>query len=137
MFNCSREVVEEVKHSKVGWIHGVMWHPERYHLFRERGVKLIQGEKMISYSDSNGKQLWDYTLYGTFTVNPGVSAPCTSVTGSPKIYDNSWSVASNTPSRSGNKATGKITMQKKFSGSVVQTVSKTVTLTCDANDKLS
>ena len=67
---------------------------------------------MISYSDSNGKQLWDYTLYGTFTVNPGVSATCTSVTGSPKIYDNSWSVASNTPSRSGNKATGKITMQK-------------------------
>ena len=35
-------VVEEVKHSKFGWIHGVMWHPERYHPFREHDMKLIQ-----------------------------------------------------------------------------------------------
>lgn len=95
------------------------------------------GRKTISFKDSNGKLLWDYSVYGVFTVNPGVSATCTSVTGLPKIYDNSWSIVSNKPSRSGNKATGTITMQKKVLGTVAQTVTETATLTCDANGKLS
>ena len=95
------------------------------------------GSKTITFKDSNGKILWKYTLSAIFVVNPGVSATCKSASGTPFIYDNSWSVVSNKPSRSGNKATGTITMQKKLLGTVVQTTTQTVNLTCDANGNLS
>lgn len=95
------------------------------------------GAKALTFKDSNGKLLWTYTLAATFIVNPGVNATCKSATGAPSISDNSWSVVSNVPSCSGNKATGKITMQKKVLGTVAQTTTQTVTLTCDANGNLS
>lgn len=95
------------------------------------------GRKVISFKDSNGKLLWDYTISAVFTVNPGVSATCKTCAGTPKIYDNSWSIVSNKPSRSGNKATGTITMQKTVLGTVVQTITRTINLTCDANGNLS
>lgn len=36
------DVIEEIHHSQFSWIHGIMWHPERYSPFRERDVKLIK-----------------------------------------------------------------------------------------------
>lgn len=95
------------------------------------------GEKLVTYNNSDGKMVWKYLLSATFVVNPGVSATCKACYGTPSVLDSSWSVASNVPSGSGNKATGKITMQRKVLGTVVQTVSKTITITCDANGKLS
>lgn len=95
------------------------------------------GRKVATYTDNTGKLLWTYTLVATFSVNPGVSATCTSCSATPSISDSSWSVVSNKPSRSGNKATATITMQRKVLGTVAQTTTKTLTITCDANGKLS
>ena len=35
-------VVEAVRHRDCPWIQGVMWHPERYHPFRERDITWIK-----------------------------------------------------------------------------------------------
>lgn len=93
--------------------------------------------KVLTYTDNNGKLHWKYTLSAIFVVNPGVSATCKSAYGTPSISDNSWSVVSNKPSGSGNKATGTITMKRTVLGVVTQNTTKTLTITCDANGKLS
>lgn len=99
-----------------------------------RAISQKQGRKVVTQSDSNGKMVWQYTLSATFSVNSGVSATCTKVTGTPSIYDTAWFTVSNTPNRSGNRATGNITMQNRTSK---QKVSRSVTLTCDAYGNLS
>ena len=93
--------------------------------------------KVLTYTDNNGKLHWKYTLSAVFTVNPGVSATCKMCAGTPSISDNSWSIVSNKPSRSGNKATGTITMKRTVLGVVTQNTTKTLTITCDANGNLS
>lgn len=35
-------VLEAVSHQDFPWIHGIMWHPERYHPMRERDIQLIK-----------------------------------------------------------------------------------------------
>lgn len=36
-------VVEAVGHMSYPWIHGIMWHPERYHPFRREDIEWIRG----------------------------------------------------------------------------------------------
>ncbi len=95
------------------------------------------GQKVLTYKDSNGKLLWKYTLTAEFSVNQGVSATCTRANGLPTVYASDWSTAGNQPSRSGNRATGTVTMQRKVLGNVVETKRETITLTCDKNGNLS
>ena len=95
------------------------------------------GQKTLTYRDSNGKILWTYTLKGEFSVNQGVSATCVKAGASSQIYSSDWSEAGNQPSRSGNKATGTVTMQRKVLGNVVETKKETITLTCDKNGNFS
>ena len=94
------------------------------------------GQKVLTYKDSNGKLLWKYTLTAEFSVNQGV-ATCTRANGLPTVYASDWSTAGNQPSRSGNRATGTVTMQRKVLGNVVETKRETITLTCDKNGNLS
>lgn len=96
-----------------------------------------EGVRTVTYKDSSGKVLWDYSVKGIFTVNPGVSATCTAVAAAPTIYDATWSVSSSKPSRSGNTAKGVVVMQKKSGGTVVKEVTKTATVKCDANGVIS
>lgn len=35
-------ILEAVRHQNCPWIHGIMWHPERYHPSRERDVQFIK-----------------------------------------------------------------------------------------------
>lgn len=79
---------------------------------------------------------WKATLKATFTYD-GSTSRCTSVN-SPTvtIYDSTWSLDSKSCSKSGNTATGTITMAKKLllgSGKVPITL----TLSCDKNGNLS
>jgi len=39
---CADGVLEAVSHQDYPWIHGIMWHPERYHPPRERDIQLIK-----------------------------------------------------------------------------------------------
>jgi len=39
---CTDGVLEAVTHKNYPWIHGIMWHPERYHILRERDIQFIK-----------------------------------------------------------------------------------------------
>ncbi len=86
----------------------------------------------------NLKNIYDetvasYTLSATFTYN-GSTSKCTSASHSTAIYNSAWKFTSATSSKSGNKATGSYTAKCSFPS---QTVSKTITITCDANGNIS
>ena len=91
---------------------------------------------MYDYTSSNGITQWKATLKATFTYD-GSTSRCTSVDSpSVVIYDNTWSLDSKSCSKSGNTATGNITMAKKLLlGSSKAPI--TLTLSCDKNGNLS
>ncbi len=87
--------------------------------------------------DSNYNPLWKYTVSGTFTVNPGVSAVCTAAVGSYEIYNSNWHFNGASAYTSGNQAIADAEFYKKILGIKVETRSCHVVLTCDANGNLS
>jgi hypothetical protein len=96
------------------------------------------GSATTSYYTSSGTLLWSVKVTGTFSYN-GSTSSCTSssVTTSVTSAASSWKITSKSVSKSGNQATGKATA-KLYNGSIVlQTVSKTVILTCSKTGALS
>lgn len=92
----------------------------------------------ISYSfyGASNVLLWKVTLAATFSYN-GSTATCTSATPSYTVYNSSWKVTKSTASRSGNTATGIFTAKRYTLGIPVETVNKTLTLTCSPSGVLS
>lgn len=86
--------------------------------------------------NSDGELEWRASMKATFTYD-GSTSRCTSVDSpSVVIYDNTWSLDSKSCSKSGNTATGNITMAKKLLlGSSKAPI--TLTLSCDKNGNLS
>jgi len=84
---------------------------------------------------SNGKVLWSFTLKATFTYN-GSSAQCTAASCSNIINDKAWSL-STSASRSGSMASGSVTAKEKYFGITTSTISKTLTLKCNASGNIS
>jgi len=96
------------------------------------------GGKTLIFRDNNGNKMWEVSFNVTFKVNQGVSATCTEAYfTAPTIYDSTWRYITNTSSKSGNKASGTITMKKYFMGLPVRTETPTITVTCDNNGNLS
>lgn len=93
------------------------------------------GQKTATFYNSDNVAQWSATLKGTFTYN-GSSATCTASSITHKIYSSNWKIASASATKSGNKATGKATA-KRYLIVPVQTVEKTITLTCSASGVLS
>lgn len=95
------------------------------------------GEKIGTYRNSSGEKQWEVIVTGTFTYN-GSTSTCTKASVSVNVYNNYWHLYSKSASKSENKAIGKATCKLySVSGNVIDTVSKTVTLTCSASGKLS
>lgn len=95
------------------------------------------GSKYYIFSDRNHTELWRFTVHGTFTVNPGVSAACTGDSCSFSISDDSWQNESSSSYHSGNQATGDAIFIKKVSFLTVDAQTCHVTLTCDSNGNLT
>ena len=94
------------------------------------------GQKKYTYYNDNNVKQRVICLDGTFTYT-GSSATCNSASTSYSISNNSWSVTKAQASRSGATATGEFTVKKYSLGIVVQTVNKTLTLTCSPTGVLS
>lgn len=101
---------------------------------RTSGTK--SGSKNKRYYDDNGTLQWTVTVTGTFCCN-GSSATCTASSCSVSISNSEWYTISKNASKSGNSATGTVTMGRKILGVTTKQVSSSVTLTCDANGNLS
>jgi hypothetical protein len=94
------------------------------------------GTKRTTYYNSSGASLWYVEVTGTFTYN-GSTSSCTSATVSAASQASNWVISSTSASKSGNQAKGSATA-KFYNGSIViQTVSKTVILTCSKTGTLT
>lgn len=96
-----------------------------------------KGYGNIIVHNKNGDELWRFTVYGTFSVNPGVSATCTAASCSYSIADNAWQNESASAYCSGNQAIGDATFIRKLLGITVESKDCHVVLTCDENGNLS
>ena len=88
-------------------------------------------------SDITGNTtLWTVKVNGTFSYN-GSSSKCTNSSVTTTSPGKTWYISSSSASKSKNSATAKATAQRKVSGTVLQTVTRSVTLTCSKSGKLS
>lgn len=94
------------------------------------------GSKTVKYKDANGEDCWYVKVTGIFIYN-GTSATCTSSSVSAGVYKNIWKIANKTSSKSGASAKASATARLYYVGAVVDTKTKSITLTCSANGKLS
>lgn len=95
------------------------------------------GSKYQILRNKDGEELWRFTVHGTFSVNPGVSATCTKASYSSSITESAWELSYASAYASENQAIGNATFVKKQNGKVVETKYSHVGLTCDENGKLS
>ena len=95
----------------------------------------VSGKKEYSYKSSSGKIIWTAVLHGNFTYN-GTSAKCTTTSVRVNISNNNWKVTDKTSHASGNSAVGEVTTKRYMQGVVMQTVNRTLKLTCTASGKL-
>lgn len=97
----------------------------------------VTKSKTSTYYGASGTAYWSVTVTGTFTYGNGTSK-CISSSVTAKSYDTDfWKIASKSASRSGNKATATASAKQYQSGKYLQTVSKTVTLTCSSTGNFS
>jgi hypothetical protein len=95
------------------------------------------GNKVVSYYDGDDTLLWQYTLFGEFLVESGVSAVCTSATYTQTIYANRWSFSNGQATASGATAYGVGTFKKKVLFVTTSTVDIDISFTCDVYGNLS
>lgn len=101
-----------------------------------RATNSVSGHKTLAYKTSSGKTLWSITVNGTFTYN-GSTSSCTSASVSTSVVDGSWKIASKSSSKSGNTAKATATAHCYLNGNIINRQTKTITLKCSANGKLS
>ncbi|WP_303804670.1 hypothetical protein [Ruminococcus flavefaciens] len=89
----------------------------------------------IYYNSSNEKQ-WEYEINGFFNYT-GSSSTCTSVSDSYSIFNNNWHINSHSCWKSGNTAYGSVTMDYKLFGITINSVSKSLNLSCSPSGVLS
>lgn len=85
--------------------------------------------KTAYYESASGERLWYVKVTGTFTYGNG-TAKCTSSTPSAEATASTWKVSGISGSKSDNKAHATATGTQYYAGKVIDTKTKTVTLTC-------
>ncbi|MBR5409701.1 MAG: hypothetical protein IKX86_06220 [Clostridia bacterium] len=80
----------------------------------------------------NGITLWEISLQASFDYN-GTTAYCTAATSGYTIYNSAWGLHSRNVSKNGNTATANFTFYRYAAGTVVETVNRTLTMSCSAS----
>lgn len=92
--------------------------------------------KTTYFKNADGDTMWYVKVTGTFTYGNG-SAKCTKSTVAAASKNSDWKISSKSASKSANKAIASATAKKYHLGVLIQTKSKTVTLTCSPTGKFS
>lgn len=98
-------------------------------------AKTVTKSKTAYYKSAKGVTLWQVKVTGTFTYGNG-TAKCTKATPSAAAKASSWKVSNISSSRSGNKASAKATGKQYANGIMTQSVTKSVTLTCNSKGQV-
>ncbi|MCI9174930.1 MAG: hypothetical protein HFH49_08290 [Lachnospiraceae bacterium] len=87
--------------------------------------------KTYTLKTSSGTTAASFKLTATFNYPSGSSALCTYVSHSTSISDTKWKFSKKSSAKSGNTASGTFTANLVSSGITLESISKTITLTCD------
>lgn len=101
-----------------------------------RSNDTTSGFKRITGVDTDGVTRWRAILTGSFTYD-GTTATCTDSSVTTYVYASNWYEVSKTAGKSGNTATGSVTMGRTVLGITVAKETYNMTLTCSANGTLS
>jgi hypothetical protein len=94
------------------------------------------GSKTISYANSAGVTQWYVKVTGSFTYN-GSTSSCTSSSVTAASQSSVWTISNKSASKSGATATASCTAKLYSASLVIQTINKTVNLTCSKTGTLS
>lgn len=92
--------------------------------------------KTTTYYNADDEAMWYAKVTGTFSYNNSTSS-CTSATASAGSYHDLWKISDKSASRSGNTAKATVTAKHYYLMVPIDTVTKTVTLSCDKYGNLS
>ena len=95
------------------------------------------GQKTTYYKSASGTVLWSVTVRASFSYVYGKSSTCTSVTGSSASSSVAWKVSSASSKKNGNTATASATGYHYTNGALVESLSRSVSLSCDIYGSLS
>ena len=99
-------------------------------------AKTKTGYKTTYCKNANGTVLWSVTVTARFSYN-GATATCISSSISTTIKDSSWKISNKYSTRCSNYGTATATANKYSSGKIINTITKTVKLTCSPTGTLS
>lgn len=97
--------------------------------------KAVTKSKTGRYIHNNSVQ-WYVKVTGTFTYGSGTSK-CTSSSVSAKSSADGWKIVNSSASKSKNTASATATAKHYYNNSVIDTVTRTVKLTCSSTGKFS
>lgn len=92
--------------------------------------------KTANYYNSSNELLWFVQVKGTFTYGNG-SSKCTASEVNAGSYNSHWKLSNKTSSKSGNSATASVTAKLYRGSEVLQTLHKSVTLSCSPTGQFS
>ena len=92
--------------------------------------------KTLYVKNASDQVLWYVKVTGTFTYT-GSSSTCTSSSVTAEAYDTNWKIISKSSSKSGKTANAIAKGGMYRNGLIIETLTKNVSLTCDANGNLS
>lgn len=99
-------------------------------------AKTKTGYKTTYCKNANGTVLWFVKVTARFSYN-GATATCISSSISTTIKDSSWKISNKYSTRCSNYGTATATANKYSSGKIINTITKTVKLTCSPTGTLS
>lgn len=101
-----------------------------------RGIATKGGTKTYTMYNSSDEALWKVQLFGLFQYN-GSTSECTNADCAVTIYDNAWSVDSESTTHGGNTAFTTVALKSRELGVVTNRETCNLSLSCDKNGNLS
>lgn len=109
---------------------------ETFSVGRASEYKRITAKKTNTYKNSKGEKLWAVTITATFQYN-GTNVGCLSAKASSAVYDSNWKVSEERATVNGATATGYATGRLYSNSKLIQTVTKSVSISCSKDGKIS
>ena len=94
------------------------------------------GHKTATYKSSSGNTIWTITVSGIFTYN-GKSSKCTKSSVTTTCVNSNWKITNKSSKKVDSTATASATATKYTNKVAVQTIKRSVSLSCSKSGKLS
>ena len=98
-------------------------------------TKTKHGSKTLRYENSAGETLWTLELRATFSYT-GTSSTCTNASVSSTVPSSNWSITNKRSWTSGSTGYASATIKHSVSSVIVDSFSRTISLTCSNNGSL-